>query len=538
MTEQERTQVHAALFVDFDNMYIRLSELDRIAANRFATNPSRWLTWLERDMPGICGDSGQVKRRILIRRCYLNTDVFKDFRPYFTLSAFELVDCPPLTVRGKTSADIRMVIDILDALDHVTNFDEFIILSADTDFAPVLLRLRMFNRYSSVLSIGNISLAYKASCDYLVSQDDFLRDALGIAAVEAEVEEDEGGAQAEAAADIPEALLSDMAARLYEAAVLPAGVEANQLPMVYKEFPEFRQSNHWLGFTSLRNLTQAIVQKRLDLKIIEDDPWRVVRVVPARSATAVLKSKPDVTDEKQQQDIRKAIAEWIKGILGESRSPVTMAVLAQGVNEKFGEYTANSNWLGAGTFKNLLTQLDLGKLKLFTPTPGYVYDPARHEIPSGVLPGGREPMESPVEQVDGFLVKYPEIAPLARKIHQLTETPYLMPEHYAVLFQELARQINEEGYQLTRTSKTVRDRCVEKGAPVARAHVNFALFGIGYAGHRLGQELPERAENLAECMVQNTVNLCRAAQLNLSEQDKENIHAWLAGPPEQAAPAP
>jgi uncharacterized LabA/DUF88 family protein len=53
-----------------------------------------------------------------------------------------VVDCPPLTQRGKTSADVYMVMDVLDALEHKTEFDEFIILSSDADFTPVLLRLR------------------------------------------------------------------------------------------------------------------------------------------------------------------------------------------------------------------------------------------------------------------------------------------------------------------------------------------------------------------------------------------------------------
>jgi hypothetical protein len=52
----------------------------------------------------------------LIRRCYLNPQSFAKFRAFFILSAFEVIDCPPLTSRGKTSTDIHMVMDILDTL--------------------------------------------------------------------------------------------------------------------------------------------------------------------------------------------------------------------------------------------------------------------------------------------------------------------------------------------------------------------------------------------------------------------------------------
>ena len=42
----------------------------------------------------------------------------------------------------KTGTDIHMVMDVLDTLEHRTRFDEFIVLSGDADFTPVLLRLR------------------------------------------------------------------------------------------------------------------------------------------------------------------------------------------------------------------------------------------------------------------------------------------------------------------------------------------------------------------------------------------------------------
>lgn len=527
MNEHGDSQIHAALFVDFDNIHTSLAQLDSAAANRFATNPEKWLSWLERDMPGTGIDPGLARRRILIRRCYLNPQAFSDYRPYFIRSAFEVIDCPPLTTRGKTSTDIHMVMDILDALNHATHFEEFIILSGDADFTPVLLRLRMHNRYSAVLSAGYASPAYKASCDYLISQDVFVRDALGVA-----THDEYANVQPQRTGDAPESLLLDMAARLCEAAVLPAGIEASQLPGVYKEFAEFRQSNHWLGFYSLRSLTEAIVARRSDLKIVEEDPWRVARVSYTQisaAATPVSSDEHDAAADQEQHDIVKAIAEWIKGIVGESMAPVTMDVLAQGVNEHFGEYVANSDWLGAGAFKNLLAELDLGDLELLPTPPGYVYDPWRHETSVSTLASIQDRVTPPVptESVDAFSVRYPELAPLARKIHQLTDTPYLTPDHYAVMLKELARDINEGRYQMTRTSKTVRDRCVEEGAPVARSHVNFVLIGIGYTGHKLGQDLPESARRLGELLVQNTVNLCRNAQLNLSDEEKAQIHHWI-----------
>ena len=69
--------------------------------------------------------------------------------------------------------------DILDTLSHPTRFDEFILLSGDADFTPVLLRLSKHDRRSAILAIGPASVAYKAACDLLIDQDTFLKEAIG-----------------------------------------------------------------------------------------------------------------------------------------------------------------------------------------------------------------------------------------------------------------------------------------------------------------------------------------------------------------------
>lgn len=516
-------QIHSALYVDFDNIFINFAQQDKHTALQFATDPERWLAWLENQMTTKYLGPLAAPRRILIRRCYLNPQTFSEYRPYFIRAAFEVIDCPPLTKQGKTSADIHMVIDILDALYHTSNFTEFIILSADADFSPVLVRLRRFSRYTAILPVGFVSPAYKASGDYLIPIDLFTRDALGVSHFE-----DEQGAQLPIL-DEPQAsdeILGKLAARIYDEAIVPGGVEASELPEIYKSIPEFTRGLHWLGFYSLRHLTEAVVAQRPDLKIIDDDPWRVART------SYVLKGQASASDAASQElhaqvpDIRAAVAGWIRSIVGEARAAVPMAALAQAVQQRFGEALIDTDWLGAGSFKALLNQLDLGDNVISAVIPGYVYDPQRHEIPvsmedknGGVLP----------EPLDNLSLRYPDLAPLARKVHQFTETPYLMPEHYALLLQEIAREINENEYHLTRTSKTVRDRCVERGAPVGRAHVNFVLIGIGYGGHRLGEQESEDPHTLAEALIQNTLNLCSTAQLNLSDGEIAQIRQWIAG---------
>jgi hypothetical protein len=181
MMSRARSHVRTALFVDFDNMYLNLKAIDPAAGEAFATEPDRWLRWMREDMGQVVPDATEeTSREILIRACYLNPVSFGKFRPYFTRSAFRVVDCPSLTSRGKNSADIYMVLDIVDTLAHSTYFDEFVLLSADADFTPVMLRLRAHDRRTVLLASGPSATALQSACDMVVPLDVFLNEALGI----------------------------------------------------------------------------------------------------------------------------------------------------------------------------------------------------------------------------------------------------------------------------------------------------------------------------------------------------------------------
>ena len=169
--------VYSALYVDFDNIYTRLAEQDIQLARTFATMPQRWLRWIEGHALRMMYGDG-VRRRILKRCCYLNPHRYHEFRPFFIRAAFQVVDCPPLTNYGKTSADIHLVMDCMDALAHTTRFDEIIILSGDADFTPLLLRIQEHARRSIVLSVGYTSPAYVAACSWRIREDWFIAQAL------------------------------------------------------------------------------------------------------------------------------------------------------------------------------------------------------------------------------------------------------------------------------------------------------------------------------------------------------------------------
>lgn len=168
-----------AVFVDFDNAFSGLRERSPAAAEAFGSGPRTWLRWLEEGMPASFAQGGALERAILVRRCYLNPGMYGRYRQCFAEAGFQVTDCPPLTGNGKTSADMLMVLEIMDALQRQL-YDEFIIFSGDADFTPILLRLRAHDHRTAVIATGNYARVMHGAADVLIDSDIFMRFALKI----------------------------------------------------------------------------------------------------------------------------------------------------------------------------------------------------------------------------------------------------------------------------------------------------------------------------------------------------------------------
>lgn len=167
----------SAIFVDFDNVFTALWAIDEGLAIRFASDPADWLA-------GLAALDADAPRRWLVARCYLNplgkvhapgekNDRlwFSRFRANFVQAGFEVIDCPPLTWGAKNAADIRMVIDVLDLLGHRTRFGEFVFVSGDSDFTPLLHRLRAEDRRTAIVSPGHLATAYASVAERVLGFD-------------------------------------------------------------------------------------------------------------------------------------------------------------------------------------------------------------------------------------------------------------------------------------------------------------------------------------------------------------------------------
>ncbi len=156
------------MFVDFDNVFTGLQALDPVAAKRFAEDPKHWADALS------AGGSGEDARRFLIRNCYLNPVVYSKYRTYWTRAGFRVIDCPSLTQRGKSSTDINLVLDAMDALSGNVGIEEFFIASADADFTSLIQRFRAADRMTTVIAAGAVAFAYREMADHVVESHDFV----------------------------------------------------------------------------------------------------------------------------------------------------------------------------------------------------------------------------------------------------------------------------------------------------------------------------------------------------------------------------
>src|SRR3990172_2447688 len=118
-----------------------------------------------------------LKGHIVVKKAYCDFDRFKEFKRDLHEAAFELIEIPHVRQSGKNSADIRMVVDALDLCYTKSHVDTFVIISGDSDFSPLVSKLRENNKY--VIGIGvkdSTSDLLSANCDEFIFYDDLVRE--------------------------------------------------------------------------------------------------------------------------------------------------------------------------------------------------------------------------------------------------------------------------------------------------------------------------------------------------------------------------
>ncbi len=156
----ESAKVHSmALFCDFENIALGVRDA-RYAAFDIQKVLERLL----------------VKGNIVVKKAYCDWDRYKEFKGAMHEAAFELIEIPHVRQSGKNSADIRMVVDALDLCYTKSHVDTFVIISGDSDFSPLVSKLRENNKVVIGVGVKNsTSDLLIANCDEFIYYDDLVR---------------------------------------------------------------------------------------------------------------------------------------------------------------------------------------------------------------------------------------------------------------------------------------------------------------------------------------------------------------------------
>ncbi|MFW2405362.1 MAG: NYN domain-containing protein [Gammaproteobacteria bacterium] len=116
-----------------------------------------------------------LKGSIVTKKAYCDWQRYKEFKATMHEAAFELIDIPHVSLSGKNSADIRMVVDALDLCYTKEHIDTFVIISGDSDFSPLVSKLR--ENAKTVIGVGvknSTSDLLMSNCDEFIYYDDLV----------------------------------------------------------------------------------------------------------------------------------------------------------------------------------------------------------------------------------------------------------------------------------------------------------------------------------------------------------------------------
>lgn len=524
----------SAVFVDYDNIYLSLRRKNEDAAKRFAKDAIGWLRQIESGalITPTNGLSPNVPRRIVMNRCYGNpvprrntsdnsTDMssFPFVRHHFLRAGFEVVDCPPLTAQLKNSSDIRMVMDLRDYLSHETHFDEFIILSGDADFTPVLHRLRAHARRTVIYATEYTAAPYTAISDGEVRESDLI-DFLtqGRSAIEDQTSLAQS-AQAPQLEAARRAIIEEVAAAVRSAnAPVPLEVLADRAVRTIGHDRTIGTS--WGGAGGFRELLlQGLPQ---GLRLSGEPPYVVIDIqrhvaqpasAPPRLESRTLPPNLDLGEapirgERVPSLAREEYDERPFGGLASPRSSETHS------GRSAPPATNAPSQSGA-----MIARRPTQDAPQSMPSTGQASaKPEQKTVQSS--PTQSAPQAQP--QQSGTSIQQ-SIA----RIHEACKAPPLAPPEYRMLFETIAQEITENGLIGAQTIQNITQRAQERGIDVRRDDVRFVLEVISEADPWFEQGA---SANLFAGRFRNfVVARCRSQGLTLSADELDLVEAWFAG---------
>ena len=159
MAVSTQDEQRLALFIDFENIAIGVRDAHY---RKFDIN-----LVLERLLD---------KGKLLSKKAYADWSRYSDYKRSFHEAAIELIEVPQKSVGGKNSADIRLVVDAMDMSFQKEHINCFVVCSGDSDFSPLVSKLKENNKYVIGLGVKNsTSELLIENCDEFIFYEDLVR---------------------------------------------------------------------------------------------------------------------------------------------------------------------------------------------------------------------------------------------------------------------------------------------------------------------------------------------------------------------------
>lgn len=590
------------MFVDYDNIYLSLKRKNEEAAKRFAKDAGLWLAEIAsgRIITPTNSPVLDTPRRIVMNRCYGNpvprrnthdnsTDMnsFPFVRHHYLRAGFEVIDCPPLTAQLKNSADIRMVMDVRDYLLHDTYFDEFIILSGDADFTPVLHRLRQHARRTVIYSNDHTATPYTAISDGEVREADLiavLMEGRVPQVVTNEQATRKGLPNPQNMADARKAIITDVLGHVRsEGQPLLLEVLADRAVRTLGH--EKTVGTAWGGAGSFRDL---LVNELPDgVEVTEHAPHYVLDTArqpaptelkgetrqpqPARdsadrfaSTFGDIRPEPLVPNREPARQAAPAPAQAPRETGYEQRAPAPAQrheTAAPSHEDHYAARALEPSPQPRQPQPQPQRQPEQGYAPQGYPAQGHQQQiayqdpgPSRQPVPAAQRPlQPAAPQQAPArtEQPAAPQARTPQ-APAAQvpatrpadgnasaiqksiaRIHEACQAPPISPPEYRVLFDVMAEEINANGLTGTQTLVNICERAKEIGVEIRKDDARFILEVVSEADPWFEQGAS--ASLFASRFRNFVIARCKSQNLQLSATELDLIEAWFTGIAPRAA---
>ena len=196
------------------------------------------------------------KGKVLVKKAYADWGEYKQYTKPLHENAIELIEIPRRSMTGKNSADIRLAVDAMDLAWSKDHIDTFVIVSGDSDFTPLVLRLKENGK--TVVGVGmkdSTSDLLAANCDEFIYYEDIGASAGGVPTISETVPRKKKPAF-KLLFDTIEALqrenVSSMHSSLVKDTMKRKQPQFSEASYGYRSFSQLLEDAQKLGFITLR----------------------------------------------------------------------------------------------------------------------------------------------------------------------------------------------------------------------------------------------------------------------------------------------